>query len=382
VLIAQQSTIPHYRVRFYELLEKLRSHGWTFDVVFDCRETEDPRVYVEKVDGRTFGFPILDARTHIVSLSGRRLIWQGFFLRARHYDLIVTDTHLANLTYPAVWLYRLLGRKIVLWGHPRNMNVERMGCAQRLAQRFKLWMARRADAFLAYTHEARKQLATSGVDERRIFVVNNTIDTVAEREAFEKCRAERDATRDRLGVGGRKVLLFAGRLIADKRIPFLLDAFSRLYDQDPTHHLFVIGGGPDMDLVHKYAEQLGPAAITAFGPVSQRDQVAPIFTASDVFITAGAAGVAPIQAWCYGLPAVLFDLPIHGPEITYATSGNSLMLPHDISATETAVRVRQEWDSLVSPERKPLIYESVQHLTIEEMARRFAEGIEKTIGSG
>ena len=38
VLIAHQSTIPHYRVPFYEAVERLRPKWWEFSVIYDTAE--------------------------------------------------------------------------------------------------------------------------------------------------------------------------------------------------------------------------------------------------------------------------------------------------------------------------------------------------------
>ena len=47
VLIAHQSTIPHYRVPFYNSLENQKPDNWQFDVVFDISELEKPRFFKE-----------------------------------------------------------------------------------------------------------------------------------------------------------------------------------------------------------------------------------------------------------------------------------------------------------------------------------------------
>ena len=40
VMIAHQSTIPHYRVPFYNMLNKMRPIDWQFEVVFDPNDID------------------------------------------------------------------------------------------------------------------------------------------------------------------------------------------------------------------------------------------------------------------------------------------------------------------------------------------------------
>ena len=119
ILIAHQGTIPHYRVRFYEVLEERRPRDWAFDVVYDTRSgASEAAGHSGAGDHRAFRFPILDAPSSSLTLAGRRLQWQHCFLRARAYDAIITDTHLANLTYPALSLHRLGGTEVHPVGPP------------------------------------------------------------------------------------------------------------------------------------------------------------------------------------------------------------------------------------------------------------------------
>ena len=225
VLIAHQSTVPHYRVKFYELLEKSRPADWSFEVVYDTVESASPRMYLEPVNWRDFGFPILDARSHMLTVGGRRLLWQNFFLRAHRFDAIITDTHIVNLTYIAVTMWRLIGKKRLFWGHVSDGNEAVTSIAKRCAERFKTMYLKRSDFFLTYTPRQADHLILSGYPAQRIAVLNNTIDVESEREYFEEIRSDAMDIRRRLGVDGRRVLLYVGRLLPSKRVEFLLKAF-------------------------------------------------------------------------------------------------------------------------------------------------------------
>lgn len=375
VLIAHQSTIPHYRVRFYELLEQMRPRHWTFEVAYDTRETRRPRLYLEPVDHRAFGFPVLDAPVTLIRLGGRRVVWQHCILKGRRYDVIVTDTHMTDIAYPLLTLYRMAGKRHIFWGHLRDMNVEQTGAVKELGQRLKLWFIKHSDFFFAYTEGMKQQAIAAGVEDGRIHVMNNTIDTVSERKAYLELLPDRAALRARLGVEGRKVLLYVGRLIHGKRIGFLLEAFTALFRRDPAYHLFIAGGGDEERLVRDCQRELGNRAITILGPISAREELAPVCTASDLYVLPGSVGLAPLQAICYNLPVVAFGLATHGPEFEYLGPDNSVILPGHTSPQQFADAVPGILDTFSPPSRREQLYGSIAHLTLESMVERFIAGV-------
>lgn len=383
VLIAHQSTIPHYRVRFYELLEERRPPDWTFEVVYDTAEAENPRIYLEPVDWRAFRFPILDARTRILRVGGRRVLWQGFLGAARRCDLVVTDTHIVNLAYLAVGLLRPAGVRRAFWGHAGDRNeVAHPGALKRLAEGFKRRLLARSDFFLAYTEQEAALLRGRGYPAGRIVVLNNTIDVRAERACREELLPRTAELRARLGVTDKKVLVFVGRLIGMKRLDFLLEAFACAHRADAALHLFVVGTGPDEHKVRALRDELGPGAVTLFGPLVKREEIGPVFAAGDVFTIPGGIGLAPIQAACHDLPTIAFDVPGHGPEIDYLVPANSDTLPGATTAQEFGRLLPGLMDKWSDPARRGGIFPTVRHLTLESMADRFIEGVNRALGIG
>jgi L-malate glycosyltransferase len=381
ILIAHQGTIPHYRVRFYEVLEERRPRDWAFDVVYDTRSgAGEASGHTGTREHRAFGFPILDCPTSSATIAGHRLLWQHCFLRARSYDAIVTDTHLVNLTYPALSLHRLAGRKFILWGHPRDMNTPATGPAKRTTEALKRWWMMRADHFLAYTDAGRAEMLAAGYPEGRITVVNNTIDTVAERALHLAAAPRRDALRTEMGFAGCRIILFVGRLRADKRIAATLDVFEALHQSDPEFRLLVVGDGEDACLVEARTRRIGGNAVVALGAITDPALLAPVFAASDLYMITGSVGVGPLQAMCHDLPVLALDLPTHGPEFAYLSPKNSAVLPGDLPAAAVAERIPAVFDSFAAPGARDAIYSSIAHLTIEDMAERFMGGINDALG--
>src|SRR5688572_15115042 len=120
ILIAHQSTIPHYRVPFYNALERLRPDTWRFDVVFDPKELSSPRFFNNPLDIKQFQFPILTTNTLTVRICRIMMSYQTFWRKAAEYDLIIVGRALNNLAYPLCQLHQMRGRKVAYWGHDRD----------------------------------------------------------------------------------------------------------------------------------------------------------------------------------------------------------------------------------------------------------------------
>ncbi len=377
VLIAHQSTIPHYRVRFYELLEQMRPPDWTFEVVYDPEERSKRGLYKEPVDHLDFNFPMYHTPSRILQVGKKRLVWQNFLPTLAKADILVTDTHLANLSYPvAAAVTRVSGKLWVPWGHVGDRNQVTWGGAKRLAESLKREYIRASDAFFAYTSGEGERLVSLGYDASRITVLNNTIDIEREREHFLSIRGQRSAHRDEFHLSKRKVLLHVGRLIPGKRIDWMAEMFRRLYAADPAYHLVVVGSGTEAGAITSLQAELGTDAVTYPGAITERSELGKWFNASDLFIMPGHVGLAPLQAICYDLPVLYFNLPGHGPEVEYLNGANSVCLSGKLLPGEAAAMILQSAEE-IRQRPKTDAYASIEHLTLKGMAERFITGINK-----
>ena len=377
VLIAHQSTIPHYRVPFYNALEKARSSDWCFSVVFDSNEFVEPIYFQEPIFPKDIDFPLLDVGTLTVKIGSVRLSYQSFLHQLSQYDLIIVENAVNNLAYPFAQFAQFFGKKFAYWGHGRDLSLAKeSGVIKHIAEQVKIWLVHQADGFFAYSPSVKAYLIEKGLPAEKLFVVNNSIDIVKQRLYFEKYKDQRDEIRHSFRVDGKKVLLFVGRLSHNKRISFLLDAFRVLLHTNEGYHLFIVGSGDVQPNVEGIEDH-----VTLFGSQTELDILAPIYVASDIYVITGAAGLGPLQANCFDLPSMVIDSPFHGPEIDYLTPKNGLLLPNDTTPIEYAETISQVFSTQgLLGQFEGKVWESVSHLTIENMAKLFALGVEKILG--
>ena len=369
VLIAHQSTIPHYRIPFYNALEKLKPDSWCFDVVFDPSELNQPQFFKEQLDLRQFKFSILAVNTVGVKIANKNISYQTFWQRAAEYDLVIVEQALNNLTYPLCQLYQLTKSKFAYWGHGKHIGVENPSLAKSLSEQLKMLLTRKADGFFAYTSSVKSHLLERRVSSDKVFVLNNTIDIKAQRDAFEQWQHQKAEIRRSLGLEGKKVLLFVGRFSKGKRIDFLLEAFSILHQKDASFHLLLVGSNGET-----YLEQ--QQNISYFGSITDLAKLAPIYVAADIFSFPGLVGLGPLQALCYDLPIVTIDSQSHKPEIEYLSPLNSLILASDTTPEDYAGKIIELFEDVEQLQKlQNNTWSSIEHLTIERMAQNFIEGV-------
>lgn len=375
ILIAHQSTIPPYRVPFFEALEQRKPGGWHIDVV------NAPRVSLwrqfEAVQPDEVAFNIRPTRSMPIPFTRRKGIFQTFILGVFNYDIIIVENALNNVSYPIACLSHWLGRKVILWGHGRDRGVIDPTGIKKVMEHFKLWLARNMDGFLAYTESVRDFLLSRGVSDGKITCLYNTIDISAHRREYEKLRGQRDQLRSQAGLKGKKVLLYVGRLSRRKRLDLLAGSFKILARQDPDYQLLVVGDG-DADLIDNLRNECGPDRVDYRGSITDPEDLAPLYIMSDLFVLPGAVGLAPIQALAYNLPVVVIDSATHGPEFEYISAENALILPPGASADAYATAIHQFLTNEAEIGRlRQGAWASISHLTVEAMADHFISGIQK-----
>jgi D-inositol-3-phosphate glycosyltransferase len=163
-----------------------------------------------------------------------------------------------------------------------------------------------SDLMLASTDAERDQLAMLyGAVPERVEVVPPGVD----HSVFFPTDTEESKTK--LGLDGRRVLLFAGRIQPLKGVGLAVRSLAEL--RDPEALLLVVGGpsGPDgpeeLARIHDLAHELGVAANVQFVPPQPHTKLADYYRAADVCIVPSRAesfGLVALEAAACGTPVV------------------------------------------------------------------------------
>ena len=117
--------------------------------------------------------------------------------------------------------------------------------------------------------------------------------------------------RARLGLEGKRVLIFTGRLVPHKGVDGIVRALASLPDDV---HLIVVGRGPRLSDLLGLARRLGVEERSHFLPSVTDEELPAYLRAADLFVFPSVNrlegfGLAVAEAMACGLPVVIADMP-------------------------------------------------------------------------
>ena len=245
-------------------------------------------------------------------------------LASDHWEAIVA---MLDLRWPAQLLPFLGSRnrqaRRIFWGPGYGRN--------RLANRARDWLLRRADALLLYGSANVDTFVHNGTPRDKIFIARNTIHVPNHRD----CSGERKTS-----------LLFVGRLQQRKRLDLLVEAFAKVVRALPTGTtLDIVGDTPRPGLGHFMLDletcarlQQRAAAtgvddrVVFHAGTENEDELAKFFKRAYAYVSPGHVGLGALHGFAYGVPAITrrARYPSHGAEVDNLKDGcNSLLYDSD-----------------------------------------------------
>lgn len=219
-----------YRIPFFERLAK------NFEVTFFFDQIDRKT----KVQRDSFSYKIL--RSIVVANTPTydlRLAPTLFcdLLRGK-YDLFVGSGIGEFSAYIAFAVSRLTGKPFVLWNETWYWPIT--------LPRSLVWivvkiMMLKADAIIVSGSKAKEFVISNCVDPRNVFIAPNASDVIIDRDVLS---SEKELKKN-LGIEGKKVVLYLGRLIKRKGVSILIKAFSKLQSDVNDSILIIAGEGED-----------------------------------------------------------------------------------------------------------------------------------------
>jgi glycosyltransferase involved in cell wall biosynthesis len=208
------------------------------------------------------------------------------------------------------------------WMHARNKPVIGWGLGSPppagwfadLRRSARLRFLRRFDALISYSERGAEQYAGLGYPADRIFVAPNA---TAPAPTFPM--PVRPS-----GFSVRPVVLYVGRLQARKRLDDLIRACAAL-PESLQPKLVIVGDGPERRPLESLAGLIYPS--TEFAGAKFGADLAPYFTAADLFVLPGTGGLAVQEAMSYGLPVIVARGD--GTQDDLVRPGNGWQIPNE-----------------------------------------------------
>lgn len=365
-----QRVIPHYRVRFFE---ELYAQGKLRGL--------DIQIYAGAPPPASALSPTFPYHVLPICYLGRKKTnpcWMKTLEKAiEGSDVVVAPQELQCLTVPFMWAKR---RRVcgswIWWGHGYDTRASAgVSATSWLREAIKGFMTRRADGLITYTPGGADYWRKKGLPANRLVPCYNTIDVEGLRAAgADATKAQLMELRSSLGLEGKRVLLFSGRLYAEKQVEFLLEAFALLKKTDLDVALLIVGDGEDRDRLEQLARRAELEDVHFLGELTDPKVTAAYFSLAELMVIPGLVGLAVVHGFAFGLPLVTTEHNFHSVEIEYLSGDNGVMTKHNVSRYAEAIAAL-----LLDPQRLEVMRASARdkgdELQLPLSVRRFVEGI-------
>lgn len=206
----------------------------------------------------------------------------------------------------AFWWARRAGIPLLFRGDSHLLGRGRLPLLRRLLLSF---IFRRFAALTCVGAANRDYFLALGVPPGRLFFAPHSVDASLFDPANPATRAAAATHRRELGLEGRRVVLFAGKLTDRKQPAALLDAF--LLVATPADALVFVGDGPEKAALEARAAAQ-PAAVR-FLPFANQSAMPGLYTLADIFALPSKGhyetwGLAINEAMHLGVPCLVSDL--------------------------------------------------------------------------
>ena len=305
------------------LLPQLREYGYEPTMLVLADSEDRPEPFIEKMRDR--GIP-----THLISLGTDidplLLVQLVSYLKKHSFDLI--HTHLFHADLYGTIAARLAGlRKIISTKHGFNpWRSQRLyALLDRLAATSQQQLIVISQAIGQWLAEVEKLPAN------KMQVVHYAID-------IDKFCSPPQATRELLNLP-KPIVGTVTRLLHQKGVHVLLDAFAKCLEKSPQASLVIVGDGPARFQLEEQVRSLGIAANTHFLGYVAHPKLGAIARAFDIFAfpTFGEGfGLVLLEAMTLGKPVVASKV-MAIPEIVLEGETGLLVPPNDSDALSQAL---------------------------------------------
>lgn len=165
-------------------------------------------------------------------------------------------------------------------------------------------------AFVVPGKSSQNYLSARGIPEDRIFIAPNAVDNSFYSKLAEGTRSDEAKVRARHGLPPR-YFLYVGRLVRDKGVFELFDAYARVKSEIRSQvGLLLVGEGSDHDALAERASQIAIGSIQFRGFV-HREELGEIYALADAFIFPTRSdpwGLVVNEAMACALPVIVSDV--------------------------------------------------------------------------
>jgi glycosyltransferase involved in cell wall biosynthesis len=295
--------IAPYRIPVFNALA--RRAGVDLHAIFLAETDEALRQWRIYIDEIRFSYEVLSSwrwRAGKRSLLVNRGLWSA--LDAARPQTILCGGYNYPATWESLWWARRRNVRFVLW-------TESNGRDQRSGHTGVEWLKRyfvsSCHAFVVPGKSSFAYLRTLGAREHVIFTAPNAVDNTFFVAQAEKARAHATEFREKLKLLPQ-FILFVGRLVPEKGVFDLLEAYAKLENSLRSEvGLVFAGDGPSRAELAQQAKHITPGTVS-FPGFAHREDLACFYALADVLVLPTHSdpwGLVVNEAMACGLPIIV-----------------------------------------------------------------------------
>jgi glycosyltransferase involved in cell wall biosynthesis len=365
-------TLPAYRKDFFEgLNQQLKKKNSELTVIHGSSYFN--KAIQSDTNPKYATVPLI---TKDFKFFGYRIVWwKGIFKEIRKINPDVMIVHFCpgNISLWLVQIYCYLAKiPVGIWANG-SVRKDMTGIKKKIRKHFLDFFLFRAKFHICYGTKYRKELLELGIDGKKIFVAQNTINV--EKMLALSQNKKTDVNKEWLDI------LFVGALIKAKNLDLTIKAISRLVRDGYKVRLKIIGQGAIIDELRALvkAERM-EESISVLGFISN-EEIPSYFLNADVFLLTGMGGLAVNEAMAYGLPIISTIADGTIADLLYE-GRNGYYISHEITVDEIystckkAVDIiRSELIEMGAESRKIVVENASLHHMVSGFESAIAYGI-------
>jgi len=292
-LALQQRVLPNYRAPFFDLLASACDGGMS--LFTGLPRAGEGIVLADKLQVTSY---TLGRNVHLLGGPFYLCYQQGLmdWLKEWNPDALIMEATPRYLSTPsAVKWMRQQKKPVIGWGlgAPSPNRAERSASEDEAGRGGwgRVWSSfiNQFDVMISYSQRGADEYAALGFPREKIFVAHNSVSAPPALSL-----PPRPSTFDL-----RPSILFVGRLLARKRVDYLLRACAEIQNI----RLVIVGGGPERSTLQLLAKEIYPSA--EFVGSKHGAELNPYFAEADLFVLPGTGGLAVQEAMSHGLPVIV-----------------------------------------------------------------------------
>ena len=301
-ILCLYQVVMHYRIPFYQSLSS--DSEYDFTLVYGKGKKNTKLVNANFDKNKINAEYLFDFRIPIkINGSESNIPFSPFLifkLIFKSPDVVFTEGSSSLINSSIAFIYTKIFRKKIIWWSLGNLENKKKYGFRKLIGKWEQIIEKNCDAIFTYSNQGRKYFLSRGIDESKVFVGLNVLDTkdkIKEIEELKKsdCSFEYNEYFN---------ICFIGTLTKEKKLDLLFDTLKKFNEKNNNiARLHIIGDGSEFESIKSYVNQLKMNGhIVFYGRLTKG--ISRILYNCQVMVLPGLGGLAICEGMINSLPII------------------------------------------------------------------------------